>query len=158
MSPAWHSGMETVANILSEKGARVHCVDANATVHDAVAKMAKHDIGALVVIENGRGTGILAERDALHALALQGMDARATRVNEIASRVVVTVDPLTSVDRCMTLMTHYRTRHLPVIAGTELCGIVSIGDVVKYRMREQQFDVQHLIAYIQGEVITYRVS
>jgi len=142
--------MATVADILDAKGYVVHGVRRNATVYEAIESMVRHNIGALVVVEDGILCGIITERDYLRRVAVEGRTSKTTTVDEIMSTKVVCVTPNTTVESCMQLMTGKRTRHLPVMKGDRLCGIVSIGDVVKTQIREQATHIQHLTDYIQG--------
>jgi CBS domain-containing protein len=142
--------MKTVQHVLETKGSAVHTVSPQTSVYDALRLMAEHDVGALVVIEGGRLVGILSERDYARKVVLLGRVSRETPVREIMTPEVVRVGPQDGVEACMALMTQRRIRHLPVLEGDRLAGIVSIGDVVKSIIGEQQFTIEQLQRYIQG--------
>jgi IMP dehydrogenase len=140
-----------VSDILDAKGTDVLGIEGSATVHEAVAKMVEANIGALLVYENGALAGIVTERDYLRRVAVEGRDERTTPVREIMGRELVYVGPETTVDECMAVMTERRIRHLPVLGdGSEVVGIVSIGDVVKFQSREQSVQIRFLTEYISG--------
>jgi CBS domain-containing protein len=113
--------------------------------------MAEHEIGALVVLEKGRLVGIVSERDYARKVILKGKSSRETPVAEIMTREVTTVRPETSIEKCMQLMTDERVRHLPVMDGDKLAGIISIGDVVKAIISQQEFMIEQLEGYITGQ-------
>lgn len=140
--------MSQVAEILEEKGHNVLKVDAEASVFEAVQRMVEANVGSLLVTEAGEITGILSERDYLRSVAGAEYDDKETPVRAIMSTPLIVVTPQTSVDECMALMTNRRIRHLPVVDGGEVAGIVSIGDVVKFKSREQSFEIQFLQDYI----------
>jgi len=142
--------METVSDILEAKGNRVHGIRKTATVFEAVESMSRHNVGALVVTDEDQICGIITERDYLRRVVLLGRTSRTTSVGEVMSTKLVCVDPSSSLDHCMQLMTNRRIRHLPVLSGDRLAGIVSIGDIVKTMIREQASHIQHLTDYIQG--------
>jgi len=142
--------MKTVQHVLEAKGSTVHTVSPQTSVFDALRLMAQHDVGALVVTEGGRLVGILSERDYARKVVLLGRVSRETPVSEIMTPEVVRVEPQDGMEACMALMTQRRIRHLPVLEGERLAGIVSIGDVVKSIMGEQQFTIEQLQRYIQG--------
>src|SRR5437667_8445263 len=107
--------MATVADLICEKGSTVHCVERRATVYEAIEKMVRHNVGALLVMENGDLLGIITERDYLRYVALQGRTSRSTAVDEIMSVDPSCVSPETSLAECMSIMTEKRVRHLPVL-------------------------------------------
>jgi signal-transduction protein with cAMP-binding, CBS, and nucleotidyltransferase domain len=139
--------MSQVSEILEEKGHNVLRIDADASVLEAVKQMVTANVGSLLVIESGEIAGIVTERDYLRRVAVDEVDHQAS-VREIMSSPLVVVTPKTSVDECMALMTNRRIRHLPVVDAGEVTGIVSIGDVVKFKSREQSFEIQFLHDYI----------
>jgi CBS domain-containing protein len=143
--------MQTVRQLLNKKGAHVVSVSPETSVYDAIKMMAEHEIGALVVLEKGRLVGIVSERDYARKVILKGKSSRETPVAEIMTREVTTVRPETSVEKCMQLMTDERVRHLPVIDGDKLAGIISIGDVVKAIISQQEFMIEQLEGYISGQ-------
>jgi CBS domain-containing protein len=140
--------MSQVSEILDEKGHNVLKVDAEASVFEAVQRMVEANVGSLLVTEAGEITGILTERDYLRSVAGAEHDDKDTPVRAIMSAPLIVVTPQTSVDECMAVMTNRRIRHLPVVDGGEVAGIVSIGDVVKFKSREQSFEIQFLQDYI----------
>jgi CBS domain-containing protein len=142
--------MRTMAQLLEEKGTRVYSVHPAATVLDALQLMADLNIGALVVMDEGRPIGIMSERDYTRKVVLRGRSSRDTQVSAIMTPAVVATGPDASVDRCMNLMTDRRTRHVLVMDGEELHGIVSIGDLVKATISEQQFTITQLEQYISS--------
>ena len=141
--------MSTVSEILREKGSGVYVIDPHATVFDAVARMVRHGVGALVVTEDDCVLGIITERDYLRKIAIEGRTSRTTMVHEIMSSPVVAVRPSDDLNACLALMTERRLRHLPVVDGGRLIGIVSIGDLVKRKVVEQQGEIERLVDYIQ---------
>lgn len=138
----------TVRQLLAQKGTRVETVQPDETVYEALEKMADANIGALVVQEEGRIVGILSERDYARKIILVGKASRDTSVREIMSSPVVTIDPAASMEDCMQVMTDRRLRHLPVVEGDRMMGIISIGDVVKTVISEQEFMIEQLQNYI----------
>ena len=142
--------MASVEDILRQKGSLVHAVAPTAMMFEAVEKMVQHNVGALLVVEDGELKGIVTERDYLKRVAVRGKSSRTTPVSEVMTSDLITVSPNTELDRCMGLMTGRRIRHLPVIDQGKVIGIVSIGDLVKSRLREQDAHIQHLTDYIQG--------
>jgi CBS domain-containing protein len=122
--------------------------EAGASVYEAVQRMVEANVGSLLVTEEGEITGIVTERDYLRRVAVDPGDDRETPVRAIMSSPVVVVTPETSIDECMALMTNRRIRHVPVVDAGEVAGIVSIGDVVKFKSREQSFEIQFLQDYI----------
>jgi CBS domain-containing protein len=123
-------------------------ISSAATVFDALDLMARHDVGALIVIDEGRLAGIFSERDYARKVILHGKHSKELAVSEIMTTDVLCVRPDDSVEACMSLMTDKRVRHLPVVDGDTVVGIVSIGDVVKALLHEQQFVIDQLERYI----------
>ena len=143
--------MGHVSDILDGKGRDVLGIEGSATVHEAVARMVQGNVGALLVYENGTLAGIVTERDYLRRVAVQGRDERTTPVREIMTRELVYVGPEASIDECMAVMTERRIRHLPVLGDArDVLGIVSIGDLVKYRMERIEAEAEAMRAYIQS--------
>ena len=140
-----------VANLLATKGRDVATINQERSVHDAVAMLKERGIGALVVV-GGTGplTGILSERDVVRAFAREGADALDLRVAALMSTSVTTCDESTSVNELMTTMTEKRIRHVPVVQGGLLVGIVSIGDVVKARVTELENEKRDLLEYVSA--------
>ena len=142
--------MKTVAQILQSKGEEVWTIGPDATVLDAVSAMADKGVGAIVVTDDGALCGIVSERDYARKVILLDRSSHETRVEEIMTSKVLVVSPSTSVDECMALMTDKKIRHLPVLEGDELVGLVSIGDIVRAKISEQQFMIDQLERYITG--------
>jgi len=142
--------MKTVRQILGPKGTTVHTVEPGTSVYDALARMAEVNVGALVVVDNGEVVGLFSERDYSRKVILVGKASRETTVVEIMSHPVICVSSQHNVDSCMALMTDKRVRHLPVLENGQLAGIISIGDVVKAIIEEQQFTIEQLEHYISG--------
>ncbi|NND14300.1 MAG: CBS domain-containing protein [Acidimicrobiia bacterium] len=139
---------KTVAHLLDGKGTDVWAVDVDATVYEALQMMAEKNLGALIVLKNGELAGIMSERDYARKVILLDRISRETRVAEIMTADVITVSPLQSVNDCMELMTEHRIRHLPVVEGGKLTGVVSIGDVVKGVIAQQEALIIQLEQYI----------
>ena len=143
--------MTDVAKVLEGKGSEVLQIEASATVFDAIKRMVESNVGALLVTDGGRVTGIVTERDYLRRVTLEGRTEKETLVREIMSAPLVYVTPETTVEECMAVMTERRIRHVPVFAdGRELVGIVSIGDLVKFQSKEQSFQIKFLTEYIES--------
>src|SRR5262249_51565495 len=127
----------TIQEILAQKRPDIWCVSPEATVFEAIQVMADKNIGALLVTAQDRLIGILTERDYTRKVALRGKASKQTKVKEILSGEVITVTPEHSVEECMRLMTAHRVRHLPVLSGPDILGIVSIGDLVNWTISAQ---------------------
>jgi len=140
--------MNEVSEILGDKGHDVLRIDADASVLEAVKRMVEANIGSLLVTKGGEITGIVTERDYLRRVALEGPTDDEVTVEEIMSSPLVVVTPETAIDECMALMTDRRIRHVPVVDGGEVVGIVSIGDVVKLKSKQQSFEIKYLTEYI----------
>lgn len=143
--------MIIVSQILKSKGDQVFTIEPQATVFDALKLMAEKEIGALLVMKNEKVVGIFSERDYARKVILEGRSSKDTLVEKIMTSHVISVDPATSVEVCMGLMTDRHIRHLPVIENEKLVGVVSIGDVVKAMVAEQQYLISHLENYIVGK-------
>ena len=142
--------MPTAHDILRFKGHAVHCVQPTDTVLAALGVMAEHDIGAVVVLDGDALAGILTERDYARKVVLAGRSSKDSPVRAIMTSDVVCVPGNRSIDDCMALMTERRVRHLPVIEGGRVVGLVSIGDLVKATIDEQEFTISQLKNYIAG--------
>ena len=140
--------MAKVLDILEEKGHDVFRIEADATVLEAVTKMVEGNVGALLVTDGGETVGIVTERDYLRRVTVRGRTETETAVREIMSAPLVVVTPQTSVDECMALVTDRRIRHLPVAEEGQIVGIVSIGDLVKFKSKQQSFEIRYLTDYI----------
>jgi CBS domain-containing protein len=142
--------MTTAHDILRYKGHAVYAVRPTDTVLHALGVMAEHDIGAVVVLEGDHLAGILTERDYARKVALVGRASRDSPVSAIMTSNVVCVPPSRTSDECMGLMTEHRVRHLPVVENGQVIGLVSIGDLVKAQIDEQEFTINQLKSYIAG--------
>jgi len=144
--------MKTVKHILEAKGSEVHTIRPDDSVLDALELMAEKEVGALVITEaSGQIVGLLSERDYARKVVLLGRMSKETPARDIMTAEVVCISPEQSVDTCMGLMTQKHFRHLPVIVDDRLAGIISIGDVVKAIIEDQQFAIDELQHYIMGE-------
>lgn len=142
--------MKVIKELLDSKGHDVWTIGPDDSVYDALKLMADKEIGALVVVDAGRTVGLLSERDYARNVILKGRMSRDTPVKDIMTTRVVCARPDQSVEECMALITDKRIRHLPVINGGNLIGIISIGDLVKAIIAEQQFVIAQLEHYISG--------
>jgi CBS domain-containing protein len=137
-----------LAEILEEKGRDVLRIDADVSVFEAVQLMVKMNVGSLLVTEGGDIAGIVTERDYLRRVTLEGRTDHDTPVREIMSSPLIVVTPDTTIEECMAVMTDRRIRHLPVVENGEVVGLVSIGDLVKFKSQQQSFEIQYLTRYI----------
>ena len=140
--------MNQLSEILGEKGGEVLEIEADASVFEAVKQMVEANVGSLLVTERGKITGIVTERDYLRRVTLQGRTDKDTAVREIMSSPLIVATPETPVDECMALMTDRRIRHLPVVEDGDVVAMVSIGDLVKFKSKQQSFEIQYLTDYI----------
>jgi Predicted signal-transduction protein containing cAMP-binding and CBS domains len=140
----------TIHEILDHKGSNVWTVSPDSTVFDAIQLMADKNVGALLVTEADKLLGVLSERDYTRKVALRGKSSKDTRVREILSDKVTTATPGHSIEECMRLMTENRIRHLPVMEGDKVRGIVSIGDLVNWTISAQTTTIHQLETYITG--------
>jgi CBS domain-containing protein len=140
--------MNLVSDILDEKGHDVLEIEAQETMLDAVRRMVEANAGSLLVTDGGRVVGIVTERDYLRRVALERRDDETTSVRSVMSSPLVVVTPDTPIDECMAIMTDRRIRHVPVVDGNDVVGVVSIGDVVKHRSKQQSFEIKYLTEYI----------
>src|SRR5258708_16116644 len=140
----------SISEVLNPKGMTVWAISPNATVFEAIQMMADKNIGALLVMEHGRLVGIMSERDYTRKVALKGKSSRETPVKEILSGNLIHVTPSHTVEQCMRLMTDHRVRHLPVLDGERVLGIISIGDLVNWIISAQISTIQQLQTYITG--------
>jgi CBS domain-containing protein len=142
--------MITIRDVLQEKGNQTWTVFPDTMVFDALKLMAEKNIGALIVLDGEKIVGIFSERDYARKIILHGKSSRETTVKEIMTTNVVGVRPAQSMEDCMVLMTDKRIRHLPVVEGEKLIGMISIGDVVKAIISDKDFLIQQLEHYITG--------
>ena len=142
---------DSVELILKQKGSQVHSISADATVYEALEKLADKDIGALVVMNGTELVGVFSERDYVRKVILKGRSSREMQVHEIMSNPAVTVDRKTTVDECMYLMTSKRFRHLPVVEAGTVVGVVSIGDLVNWIITVQDLTIHQLEDFITGK-------
>jgi CBS domain-containing protein len=142
--------MKTVHQLLESKGTAIVSVSPEAKVIDALRVMAEREIGAVLVVDKDRLVGIMSERDYARKVILKGKSSQETYVREIMTERVIYVRPQQTVPECMALMTNKRVRHLPVLDGDQLVGVLSLGDLVKETISEQEFIIQQLENYIHG--------
>jgi len=142
--------MKTVRDILETKGRDVWSISPEVTVFDALKMMADKNVGALVILDGEKVSGILSERDYARKVILHGRSSKELKVKEIMSSKVYWITPEQNIEDCMTLFTNKRVRHLPVLDKGELRGIISIGDVVKTIIADQESTIKHLENYITG--------
>jgi CBS domain-containing protein len=143
--------MRTIRDILGAKGPEIWTIGPEQTVFEALSLMAEKDVGALVVVVNGgRVAGILSERDYARKVILRGATSRETLVKDIMTAEVICIQPEQSLEECMALMTRKRIRHLPVVSREKLVGLISIGDVVKATIADQESKIGQLETYIMG--------
>jgi CBS domain-containing protein len=141
-----------ISSLMHHKSSALWSIAPDATVFDAIKLMADKNIGALLVLSDGKLVGVFSERDYARKIALQGKSSKETRVREIFTGVVITVKPHDSVEDCMKLMTEHRVRHLPVVDKGNVVGIVSIGDLVNWTISAQDAQIAQLEQYIDGGI------
>lgn len=142
--------MATIQQVLDKKGREVLSVEPDDTVLDAISKMAERNVGSVAVIEDGRLIGLFTERHYARKVFLKGKASPTTRIREVMETDVACARPDETVDECMAIMTEKRVRHLPVMLRDELVGMVSIGDLVKSKIADQQFTIDRLVDYVHG--------
>ncbi len=142
--------MRTVQQLLDEKGHDIQSVHPDESVFDAIQKLANANIGSLIVVEDDRPVGIFTERDYARNVILKGKSSPTTPVRDIMTTRVIFVQPEQTVEDCMAIMTDKHIRHLPVLDGEKLIGMISIGDLVKSIIAEQKFTIEQLEQFIQG--------
>ncbi len=139
-----------IKSILEDKGTRIHSIAPDASVLDALKQMAEVNVGALVVLDGEKLVGIISERDYARKVILSGRTSHDTRVSDIMSSKVICTTPEQTVGDCMAVMTARGIRHLPVLDQKRVVGVISIGDLVKTIIRDQEFMIEQLENYIQG--------
>lgn len=139
-----------IGALLHNKSGEIWSLDPSASVYDAIRLMAEKSVGALLVMRSGKLAGIVSERDYARKIVLQGRHSQDTPVSDIMTSDVITVTPSHTVEECMRIVTDKRIRHLPVVDGDRVIGIVSIGDLVNWVLTEQQETIRHLEAWISG--------
>ena len=142
--------MKTIKDLLGNKGQEIWSVGPDATVYEAIELMADKGVGALMVMDDERPVGIISERDYARKVILVGRSSKDTLVREIMTSRLIHTSPDRSVEECMTLMTTNKIRHLPVMEVDQLVGIVSIGDLVKATISDQQSTIEQLERYINS--------
>ncbi len=142
--------MIPVRQILENKGYQVWHISPQSTILEALRELAARNVGALLVLEGEQPAGILSERDLVRKLDLEGRSPETTKVRELMSSPVICVSPSDTVTQCMQIMTERRVRHLPVVEEERVIGIISIGDVVKTVIAQQEFLIEQLEKYIRG--------
>lgn len=148
--------MAKVDEVLAQKEPALHHVTPTDTVFTALEIMRERKIRAVVVLDEGRLVGIVAERDCALKVLLPGRDAKHTSVADVMTRDVITVSPSDPIERCMVEMTGRNIRHLPVVKDARVIGMISVGDVVKETMREQARHIGYLESYIKGHGVPYQ--
>lgn len=143
--------MKTVNEVLKNKGREIWTVSPLATVFQALELMAQKDVGALPVVQNGKLVGIFSERDYARKVILKGRASKDTTVSELMTQTVFYVCPENTLEDCMALMTSKQIRHLPVLDHDRLAGIITLGDVVKRIISEQEFTIKELEKYVKGD-------
>ena len=142
--------MTTIQQVLDKKGHEVLSVGPDNSVFDAIKTMADKDVGSVVVIDDGKPAGIFTERHYARKVFLEGRASPTTRVGDVMETRVVCAWPEQTVDECMAVMTEKRVRHLPVLHHKKLVGVISIGDLVKSKIADQEFAIEQLVDYVRG--------
>ena len=143
--------MDSISDIFRQKGREVWSISPDASVYDAIEMMSDKQVGALLVLSEGKLAGVISERDYARKVILKGKSSKQTLVGEIMTAPVISVTSRHSVDDCMTLMTNHRIRHLPIVDGEQVSGVISIGDLVKWIISAQGETIHHLENYIAGK-------
>ena len=142
--------MTTIAQLLNAKGDQIWSVEPKATIFEALEIMSEKEIGALLVMEDGKLAGIFSERDYARKVILKGKSSKETPVGELMTKKVFYIDSQKTINDCMVMMTAKRIRHVPVIEDNQVMGIITIGDVVNQIISEQEVTINHLENYITG--------
>lgn len=143
-----HGVLRMVKGILADKGAQMWSVPPETSVYEAVETMEKHRIGCLLVVDNGKLAGVCTQWDCTRSVVLQARPAKDTPVRDVMTSQVICVSPDDTLEECMSLVTHKRIRHLPVMEGGDLIGIISIGDLVRAALAQKNFMIEQLEGYI----------
>ena len=142
--------MKLVKHLLDSKGREIISIAEDASVYDAIKLMADHGVGSLLVMDGVELKGIVTERDYARKVIIKGRSSESTQVGEIMTRDLVTTTSAQTVNECMTMMSERRIRHLPVMSGSEVVGMISIGDLVQAIISDQQEEIEQLENYISG--------
>lgn len=142
--------MTTIQQVLDKKGHEILSVGPDNAVFDAIKKMADRNVGSVVVIDDGKPVGIFTERHYARKVFLEGRTSPTTRVGDVMETRVACAWPEQTVDECMAVMTEKRIRHLPVLHHKKLVGLISIGDLVKSKIADQEFAIEQLVEYVRG--------
>ena len=142
--------MKRIQTLLKKKGYDVWSIAPDASVYDAIHLMAEKAVGALIVMDGSKLVGVISERDYARKIILEGRSSENTKISEIMSSEVITTGLDNRIEECMAIMTEHRIRHLPVLDGNEVLGVISLGDLVKYIIAEQQFVIEQMERYING--------
>ncbi len=142
--------MKRIQTLLKKKGYDVWSIAPDASVYDAIHLMAEKAVGALIVMDGPKLVGVISERDYARKIILEGRSSENKKISEIMSSEVITTGPDNRIEECMAIMTERRIRHLPVLDGNEVLGVISLGDLVKYIIAEQQFVIEQMERYING--------
>jgi CBS domain-containing protein len=142
--------MRTIQQLLDAKGREVWSIGPDASVYEALLSMAERKVGALLVMEDTRMVGLISERDYARSVILRGRTSQETRVREVMTERVICTRPDQTLEEAMALMTEKRVRHLPVIVGDEVVGLISIGDLIKSIISEHHFNIEQLEHYISS--------
>lgn len=140
----------TVSTLLAEKVHHIYSINAHATVRDAVKEMNHQGVGSIVVLNEGKLVGIFTERDVLRRIVVPGLPADSTLVSEVMTKEVDTFSPDVTVEEAMAHMNKYRHRHVPVVRGEHILGMVSIGDITRWLSRNFENEAQNLLSYFTG--------
>lgn len=140
----------TVSTLLAEKVHHIYSINLHATVRDAVKEMNHQGVGSIVVLDEGRLAGIFTERDVLRRVVVPGLPADSTPVSEVMTREVDTFSPDVTVEEAMAHMNKYRHRHVPVVRGERILGMVSIGDITRWLSRNFENEAKNLLSYFTG--------
>ena len=142
--------MKLVKHLLDSKGREIISIAQDASVYDAIKLMADHGVGSLLVMDGDELKGIVTERDYARKVIIKGRSSESTQVGEIMTKDLVTTTSAQTVNQCMTMMSERRIRHLPVMSGKEVVGLISIGDLVQAIISDQQEEIEQLENYISG--------